>query len=388
MKKVCIFTGTRAEYGLLWPLMKIIKENKEHELQIIVSGMHLSPEFGLTYKEIEKDSFNINEKIEILLSSDSAIGINKSIGLGLISFSESLKRLNPDVLVILGDRFEALAIAISAYIMKIPIVHLYGGEKTEGAIDEGIRHSITKMSYLHFTSTEEYRKRVIQLGESPERVFNVGAIGLDNIKGLKLLKKEELEKELEFKFGEKNILFTYHPATLNKNKLDNELKEIFDTLEKLINSGYRVIITKSNADEGGRKINKYIDKFSLKYSDKVLAVTNLGTLKYLSTMRYVDLIMGNSSSGIVEAPSFKIPTINIGERQNGRVKGNSIIDVKPSKKEILKAIKIAENLDKETIINPYDQGGAAKKIYNIIKDYIKNKKLKIKKEFFDINFLI
>ncbi|MBT1247037.1 MULTISPECIES: UDP-N-acetylglucosamine 2-epimerase [unclassified Thermosipho (in: thermotogales)] len=388
MNKICIFTGTRAEYGLLYPLMKKIKEEDEFELQIMASGMHLSPEFGLTYKEIEKDGFKINEKIEILLSSDSSIGINKSIGLGLISFSETLKQLNPDILIILGDRFEALSIAIAAYIMKIPIAHLHGGEKTEGVIDEGIRHSITKMSYLHFTSTEEYRRRVIQLGENPERVFNVGAIGLDNIRNLKLLDKEELEKELNFELGKKNILFTYHPVTLDDKQLDGELKEVFEALKELVNIGYKIIITKSNADEGGRRINKYIDEFSSKYSNKVLAVTNLGTLKYLSTMKYVDLVMGNSSSGIIEAPSFKIPTVNIGERQRGRVKGNSIIDVKSSKKKILEAVKKAERVDREKIINPYDQGGATEKIYNILKDYIKNKKLKTKKEFFDIDFTI
>ncbi|GAB6189625.1 UDP-N-acetylglucosamine 2-epimerase [Marinitoga arctica] len=388
MNKICIFTGTRAEYGLLYPLMRKIKEENEFELQIIVSGMHLSPEFGLTYKDIEKDGFEINEKVEILLSSDDAIGINKSIGLGLISFSDALKRLDPDVLIVLGDRFEALSIAITAYIMNIPIVHLHGGERTEGALDEGIRHSITKLSYLHFTSTEEYRKRVIQLGESPERVFNVGAIGLDNIRKLKLLKKEELEKELGFKFGMKNILFTYHPVTLNKDKLDVELKEIFKALEDLINGDYSIIITKSNADEGGRKINRYIDEFSLKYPNKILAVTNLGTLKYLSTMQYVDIVMGNSSSGLIEAPSFKIPTINIGERQQGRVKGNSIIDAKPIKKELLKAVQIAESIDRKSIMNPYDQYGATQKIYDIMREYIKNNKLKTKKEFFDIDFIL
>ncbi|WGS66033.1 UDP-N-acetylglucosamine 2-epimerase [Marinitoga aeolica] len=388
MNKICIFTGTRAEYGLLYPLMKKIKESNELELQIIVSGMHLSPEFGLTYKEIEKDGFKINEKVEILLSSDTDIGINKSIGLGIISFSEALKRLNPEILVVLGDRFETLAITITAYIQKIPIAHLHGGERTEGAIDEGIRHSITKMSYLHFTSTEEYRKRVIQLGESPERVFNVGAIGLDNVKSMNLLEKDELENELNFKFGKKNILFTYHPVTLKKEKLENELKEIFNALEELIKKGYKIIITKSNADAGGRTINKFINNFSNEYKNEVLSVTNLGTLKYLSTMKYVDFVMGNSSSGIIEAPSFKIPTINIGDRQKGRVKGNSIIDCDPIKKEILKAVNIAEKMNRNEINNSYDQGGATEKIYDVLRDYIKNNKLNTMKKFYDINFSI
>ena len=388
MKKICFFTGTRADYGLLYPLMKLIKEKNEYELQIIASGMHLSPEFGLTYKEIEKDGFKINEKIEILMSSDSDIGINKAIGLGLISFSEALKRLEPDILIILGDRFEALSIVISSYIMKIPIAHIHGGERTEGAIDEGIRHSITKMSYLHFTSTAEYRKRVVQLGENPERVFNVGAIGLDNIKNLELLTKKEIEKSFNFKFGDNSILFTYHPTTLNNDQLKQEIDEIFKALEELIKLGYKIIITKSNADEGGRFINQFIDKFSVKQKDKVFVSTNLGTLKYLSIMRYVDFVLGNSSSGIVEAPSLNVRTINIGERQRCRVRGNSIIDVKPLKEEILRAVSIAQNMDRKKINNPYDQGGAARQIYDVLKDYLENNKINLKKEFYDIKFSI
>lgn len=386
--KICFFTGSRAEYGPLYPLMKLIKEKNEYELQIIASGMHLSPEFGLTYKEIENDGFKINEKIEVLLSSDSDIGINKAIGLGLISFSEALKRLEPDILIILGDRFEALSMAIASYIMKIPIAHISGGERTEGAIDEGIRHSITKMSYLHFTSTAEYRKRVVQLGENPERVFNVGEIGLDNIKNLKLLTKEQIEKSLNFKFGDKNVLFTYHPTTLNNDQLEEEIEEIMKALEELIKMGYKIIITKSNADEGGRFINQFIDKFSVKQKDKVFVSTNFGTLKYLSIMSYVDFVLGNSSSGIVEAPSLKVPTINIGERQKGRVRGNSIIDVNPLEEEILGAVSIAENMDRKKINNPYDQGGTAQKIYNVLKDYLENNKINLKKEFYDIKFSI
>lgn len=384
--KICFFTGTRAEYGLLKPLMQKVKDEDEFQIQIIVSGMHMSPEFGLTYKEIERDGFTINEKVEILLSSDSDIGVSKAMGLGLISFSDSLKRLNPDILIVLGDRFEALSVAISAYVMKVPIVHLYGGEITEGALDEGFRHSITKMSYLHFTSTEEYRKRVIQLGENPERVFKVGAIGLDNIKNLKLLNLQTLEKELNLNFGEKNILFTYHPVTLDTEKLSEELDQIFGALEELIFQRYKLIITKSNADQGGRFINKYIDNFSSKYKEKVFTYTNLGTLKYLSVMKYVDLVMGNSSSGIIETASFKIPTVNIGDRQKGRVRGNSVIDVKPQKREILNAVKKAEKMDKNKIFNPYDQGGATERIYGTIKEYLLNNKINLKKEFFDIDF--
>jgi len=385
-KKICFFTGTRAEYGLLKPLMQKVKNEDEFQIQIIASGMHVSPEFGVTYKEIERDGFTINEKVEILLSSDTDIGVSKAMGLGLISFSDSLKRLNPDILIVLGDRFEALSVSITAYVMKIPIAHLHGGETTEGAVDEGFRHSITKMSYLHFTSTEEYRKRVIQLGENPGRVFNVGAIGLDNIKNLKLLNLGNLEKELNFNFGEKNILFTYHPVTLDIEKLSEELDQIFGALEELIFQGYKIIITKSNADQGGRFINKYIDNFSSKHKEKVFAFTNLGTLKYLSVMKFVNLVMGNSSSGIVETPSFKIPTVNIGDRQKGRVRGNSVIDVNPKKEEIINAVKKAEKMDKNKIFNPYDQGDATEKIYGTIKEHLLNNKINLKKEFFDIDF--
>jgi len=324
----------------------------------------------------------------MLLSSDTGIGVAKSMGVALIGYSDALNRLKPDVLVVLGDRFEALAVSIAAYVLNIPIAHLHGGERTEGIVDDGFRHAITKMSHLHFTSTEEYRRRVIQLGEQPERVFNVGAIGLDNLRNLRLLTKEELEKELNFSFGEKNVLFTYHPVTLQNEKLKYELGEIFAVLGELIKSGYKIIITKSNADEGGRYINKLIDNFSEENGMNVLAVTSMGTLRYLSTMKHVNFVMGNSSSGIVEAPSLKIPTINIGERQKGRVKGNSVIDVEPSKNKILHAIRIAEQMDRTKIINPYDQGGASEKIYTILKDFLEHDHFDIKKEFFDVTFTI
>ncbi len=387
-KKICFFTGSRAEYGLLRPLMNKVRNEDEFELRIIVSGMHLSPEFGLTYKEIEQDGFAIDEKIEMLLSSDTGLGVVKSMGVALIGYSDTLNRVKPDILIVLGDRFEALAVSIAAYVLNIPIAHLHGGERTEGIVDDGFRHAITKMSHLHFTSTEEYRRRVIQLGEQPERVFNVGAIGLDNLRNLRLLTKEELEKELNFSFGEKNVLFTYHPVTLQNEKLKYELGEIFAVLGELIKSGYKIIITKSNADEGGRYINKLIDNFSEENGMNVLAVTSMGTLRYLSTMKHVNFVMGNSSSGIVEAPSLKIPTINIGERQKGRVKGNSVIDVEPSKNKILHAIRIAEQMDRTKIINPYDQGGASEKIYTILKDFLEHDHFDIKKEFFDVTFTI
>jgi len=386
-RKIGIFTGTRAEYGLLKPLMEEIRNDPDLELQIIASGMHLSPEFGLTYKEIEKDGFTINEKVEMLLSSDSPVGISKSVGLGIIGFADALERLKPDITVVLGDRFEALAFAIASYILRIPIAHLYGGEATFGLIDEGVRHSITKMSYLHFTSNEAYRKRVIQLGEHPSRVFNVGALGIDNIKRMKLLSKEEVEKRIGRKFKKRNLLITYHPVTLEKNTAEKQFRELLRALDELDDT--LLIFTKANADTEGRIINYLIDKYVEKNPHKAVAFTSMGQLLYLSTMKYVDAVVGNSSSGIIEAPSFKIGTINIGDRQKGRIKAESVIDCKPIYEDIKRALKILyspsfkEKLKK--VKNPYGDGNAALRIKKILKEWDLTD---IKKEFFDVNFTI
>ncbi len=384
-RKICIFTGTRAEYGLLKPLMEEIKKDKDLKLQIVASGMHLSPEFGLTYKEIEKDSFKIDEKVEMLLSSDTSTGVSKSIGLGVIGYTDALNRLKPDITVVLGDRFEALAFAIASFTLRIPISHLYGGEITEGALDEGYRHAITKLSYLHFTSTDEYRKRVIQLGEHPLRVFNVGALGIDNIKNLNLLSRTEIEKRIGRKFKRKNLLITFHPETLSKGKSEEHFRELLKVLKELNDTLF--IFTKANADAEGRKINSLIDDFAIQNQDKTVVFANMGQLLYLSTMKYVDAIVGNSSSGIIEAPSFGIGTINIGDRQKGRIKAESVIDCKPNYLSIKGAFnklyskQFQDNL--KNVRNPYGEGNAAKRIKEIIKAFkIKN----MKKEFFDLEF--
>lgn len=382
-RKICIFTGTRAEYGLLRPLMDEIRKDRDLELQIIASGMHLSPEFGLTYEEIEKSGFKINEKVEMLLSSDSSIGIAKSIGLGIIGYADALERLKPDITVVLGDRFEALAFAVSSYSLKIPIAHLYGGETTIGSLDENYRHVITKLSFLHFTSTEQYRKRVIQLGENPDRVFNVGALGIDNIKRMRFLTKEEVEKAIGKKFKNRNLLITFHPVTLEENASEKQLKELFKVLNEFEDT--LLIFTKANADTGGRIINYLIDEFVQKNRDKAVVFTNMGQLLYLSTMRYVDAVVGNSSSGIIEAPSFKIGTINIGNRQKGRIKAKSVIDCDPSYNSIKRAFfkLYSSNFKKilKNVKNPYGEGDSAKKIKNVLKNYfIKD----IKKDFFDL----
>ncbi len=383
-KRICVFTGTRAEYSLLKPLMDEIKNDSDLELQIVASCMHLSPEFGLTYKEIENDGFIINEKIEMLLSSDTPSGIVKSMGLGMIGYTDALNRLKPDITVVLGDRFEALAFAISSFINRIPIAHLYGGEATEGVIDEGIRHAITKLSYLHFTSTEEYRKKVIQLGEDPKRVFNVGALGIDNIKKLRLLSKNEIEKKLGIKFKNKNLLITYHPVTLRENESEKEFMVLLNVLKELNDT--LLIFTKPNADTEGRRIIKLIEEFVKENSDKAVTFISLGQLNYLSLMKYVDAVVGNSSSGIIESPSFKVPTINIGDRQKGRIRAKSVIDCNPREDEIRKALELIYDKDFRNsikdVINPYGDGNSAPKIKDILKNYNIDS---IEKSFYNIN---
>jgi len=385
-RKVCIITGTRAEFGLMYWLLKFLQEDRGIDLQIIATGMHLSPEFGLTYKEIEKSGFQINKKIEILLSSDTPIGISKSMGLAQISFSEAYQELNPDIIVVLGDRFEVFAAVSAAMIGKIPVAHLHGGEATEGLIDEPIRHSITKMSQIHFTATEEYRKRVIQLGERPEKVFNVGTPGLDNIYYLKLLDRNDFEKSINFNLNKKNILITFHPVTLENNTAEVQFTNLLEALDQLDNTNF--IFTKPNADTNGRIIIKLIDEYVSKNSKKACSFISLGQLRYLSALQYVDVVLGNSSSGLTEVPSFGKPTINIGDRQNGRIKAKSVIDCKPNIKSIFKALEKAfsDEFKKSAleVTNPYGKEGASKKIISKLKEIdIENI---LKKSFYDIDF--
>lgn len=382
-RKICVVTGTRAEYGLLYWLMKEIQEDKDLELQLIVTGMHLSPEFGLTYKEIEKD-FKIDKKIEMLLSSDTPVGIAKSMGLAQISFAEAYEELNPDMLVVLGDRYEILSAVSSAMIANIPISHISGGETTEGAFDESIRHSITKMSHLHFTATDEYKNRVIQLGEQPSKVFNVGGLGIDNIKKLKLLSKKEFEKAIDFKLNQKNILVTFHPVTLEKSPSKEQFQNLLDAIDTLNDTN--IIFTKANSDTDGRVINTMIDTYVKNNSDKSVGFTSLGQLRYLSALQYVDAMVGNSSSGLAEAPSFKIGTVNIGDRQKGRIMAGSVISCNSDKNAVIEAFKELYSSNFKNILlnstNPYGNGGASEEIKKIIKD-IQLKDI-LKKSFFDI----
>lgn len=384
-RKICIVTGTRAEYGLLYWLIKEIETDSELQLQVIATGMHLSPEFGLTYQMIEKE-FKIDKKIEVLLSSDTAVGISKSMGLAQISFAESYEELKPDIVVVLGDRYEIFSAVTTAMIARIPVAHLHGGETTEGAFDESIRHSITKMSHLHFTATEEYRNRVIQLGEHPSRVFNVGGMGIENIKRLKLLSKEEFEKSIDFKLNKKNILVTFHPVTLENSTAKFQFQELLNAIDELQDTN--IIFTKANSDTDGRAINQMIDEYVSKNSHKSVGFTSLGQLRYLSALQYVDAMVGNSSSGLAEAPSFKIGTINIGDRQKGRIKADSVIDCEPTKESILKAFDKLYSQDFKYLIqvtkNPYGDGCASKKIVEVLKTIELDNILK--KSFFDIRF--
>lgn len=385
MKKICIVTGTRAEYGLLMPLLKKIEQSKDFMLQLVVTGMHLSPEFGSTYQLIEDDGFHIDEKVEILMSSDTPVGISKSMGLGMISFSESYERLKPDMIVLLGDRYETFVAAAAASIARIPIAHLHGGETTEGAFDEAFRHAITKMSWLHFTSTEEYRQRVIQLGEQPERVFNVGAIGIENIINLPLMSQEELEDNLGIVFKSNLLLVTFHPVTLENETSQTQFQYLLEALERIEDT--TIIFTKANADTDGRIINKMIDQFTSNNSENTLAFVSMGQIRYLSAMKYASVVIGNSSSGIIEAPSFKVPTVNIGDRQKGRIQANSTINCEPTVESIESAIQKALSeefqLDIKALINPYGDGQVSGKILQQMTKAFEQK-ISLKKTFYDL----
>lgn len=384
MRKICVVTGSRAEYGLLSRLMRLIKEDDELTLQVIATNTHLSPEYGLTFQEIEKDGFNIDKKVIMLLSSDTANAITKSVGLATIGFADAYEDLKPDLLLVLGDRFEILAAVTAALFFKIPVAHLHGGEISEGAYDDAIRHSITKMSHLHFTSTEDYRKRVIQLGEDPNRVFHVGSIGIDNIKHLHLIPKHKLEDSLEFKFGKKCALVTFHPVTLESNSTEIQIRSILDALKSI--EDLNILFTLPNSDTDGYIISKMINQFVIENKNRSIVFKSLGQLRYFSSLQFVDAVIGNSSSGIIEVPSFGIPTLNIGNRQQGRIKAKSIVDCDVTFEDVSSNLRIVlstsfkENYKQCT--NPYEKGNTAIEILKIIK-YFELKSI-IKKRFYNI----
>lgn len=383
-KKVAVFTGTRAEYGLLFWLLKDLQVDAELQLQLLVSGMHLSPEFGETYRQIENDGFAIDEKIEILLSSDSAVGTAKSMGLGVLGFTDALARLKPDVLVILGDRFEALAAAQTAMILRIPVLHLHGGEITEGAYDDAIRHAITKLSYLHGTSTETYRQRVIQLGEAPERVKNIGAIGLDHLKRGQFMDVPVLSHSLGFALTQPYFLVTYHPVTLGQEAPETSFQALLDALDAY--PDHQVILTYPNADDGGRRIIPMLEAYAATNPKRVLAIPSLGQVRYLSAVKHACAVIGNSSSGIIEVPAFDVPTVNIGVRQQGRLAAKSVLHCKATQTDIEQAIKAAitriYKSDYEVIDNPYGQGDSSAQVIAMIKSF----HFQPSKSFYDLPF--
>jgi UDP-hydrolysing UDP-N-acetyl-D-glucosamine 2-epimerase len=381
VRKICIVTGSRADYGLLYWVIREVQDDPALQLQIIVTGMHLSPEFGLTYKIIEKDGFVIDERVESLLSSDTPAGIAKSVGLGAIGFADAFSRLSPDILVLLGDRYEIFAAAQAALFANIPIAHIAGGDTTEGAFDEAIRHSITKMAHLHFVTNEASRRRVAQLGENPKSIFNVGSPGIDYIKRTTLLNKEELEKSLKFTFRKRNLLITYHPVTLEKGAVAEQFQELLTALDTL-GDQVGLVFTKPNADTGGRVIIRMIDDFVRRH-DNARAFVSLGQPLYLSTLVQMDALVGNSSSGIYEAPSFKKPAVNIGDRQKGRLQARSVINCIPEAGSILNAISEACRRDFSDTVNPYGDGNASRLIVSILKQVPDPSSL-LKKHFFEV----
>lgn len=383
MRKIAVVTGTRAEYGLLKPLLKAIDDDKELELQLLVTGMHLMPEFGNTYTTIEKDGFIIDAKVEDKLEGDSSIDITRAIGRALMGFGNVLDKLKPNILLVLGDRSEILASTIAAMVANIPVAHIHGGETTEGAYDEFIRHAITKMSQLHFASTETYRRRILQLGEQPNRVFNVGAVGIDSIRQLSLLEKESFEESIAKKLAKNSVLITFHPVTLEHDTASVQFNELLRSLDELEN--YTLMFIKPNSDRGGRKIIQMIEDYVSRNPIKAISFFSLDQLQYLSALQFVNFVIGNSSSGILEVPYFRIPTINIGDRQKGRITPESVINCPPYHEDISKAIKKSQTPRFLEIIknqkNIYGDGHSTEKILEQLRTFDINQ---IKKSFYDI----
>lgn len=384
-KNICVVTGTRAEYHLLTPVMNEIKNTEGLNLVLAVTGAHLSEDYGNTYIDIENDGYKIDVKVPILNDINDESNVNIAMAKAIIGFDVFFKENRPDMIVLLGDRYELMSVAIVAMNYRIPIAHIHGGETTEGAIDECIRHSISKMSMLHFTSCEEYRKRVIQLGENPNRVYNVGALGIENIKRYDRLTIKELEDSLNFDLNNHFAVVTFHPVTLEDNKAEQEFNELLEALDCF--NDLKIIFTKSNADVGGRIINNMIDEYVKRNSDRCVTVFSLGMRRYLTALSYADIVIGNSSSGIIETPSFCVPTVNIGDRQKGRVQAKNILNCEPQKDEIIKTIEKGLSpgfrLYVKDTVSPYGDGNTSKKIVKIIKEYLSNEP-DMKKSFYNI----
>ena len=383
-RKICVVSTSRADYGLLFWLLKEIEKSRFLELSLLLSGSHLEERFGLTYKEVQRD-FKHFYKVPLGLENDDETALCLAFSAGVAGFSKVLEQIKPDIMVLLGDRYEMLSAGIAGMLRAVPLAHIHGGESTQGAIDEGIRHALTKMSHIHFCATSLYKRRIIQLGENPARVYNVGGLGVENIKRLELLSKKDFENSLGFKLGKKNILVTFHPQTIEKKSASKQFSQILNALDSLKDTHF--IFTGANADNGGKIINEMAQNYCLKNPKKAIFAISLGQLRYLSAIKHADIVLGNSSSGISEAPSLKKATINIGNRQKGRIKAASIIDAKCDKSKILKAIKKAYSKDFQaklkSVKNPYDSGFASKKIIKVLENIKLNGILK--KKFYDLD---
>ena len=383
-RKICVVSTSRADYGLLFWLLKEIEKSRFLELSLVLSGSHLEERLGLTYKEIERD-FKHFYKVPLGLENDDETALCLAFSAGVAGFSKVLEQIKPDIMVLLGDRYEMLSAGIAGMLRAVPLAHIHGGESTQGAIDEGIRHALTKMSHIHFCATSLYKKRIIQLGENPAMVYNVGGLGVENIKRLELLSKKDFENSIGFKLGKKNILVTFHPQTIEKKSASKQFSQILNALDSLKDTHF--IFTGANADNGGKIINEMAQSYCLKNQEKAIFVMSLGQLRYLSAIKHADIVLGNSSSGISEAPSLKKATINIGNRQKGRIKAPSIIDVKCDKSAILKAIKKAYSKDFQaklkSVKNPYGSGFASKKIIKVLENIKLNGILQ--KKFYDLD---
>lgn len=386
MIKIALLTATRAEYGLMRPLIDRMNQDSEIDLQLVVTGTHLAEQYGMTIREIENDGNKIAEKIPVLSEKEGALALSETMANALVKFTEYFQRNKPDFLMVDGDRYETLAVCVAAVNSNVPIIHLYGGATTEGAADECYRHAITKMSYLHFTSMDVYRNRIIQMGESPERVFAVGSLGIENIRKTKLLSKDALENELGFKLDLPYCVITFHPVTLEKNTAQEQVRQLLLACDRM--PEYKFIFTKANADCDGNIINNMLETYAEKHTARAICVSSLGAVRYLSALRYCSFVMGNSSSGLIEAPSFGIPTINIGNRQKGRVQADSVLNCTPESNEILKCVRQAEEKrfrEKcKTVINPNGDGYTSERIVQSLKDYLKNNRVNIEKKFYDL----
>ncbi len=381
-RRICVVTGSRAEYGLLYWVMKGIAADASLELQVAATGMHLSPEFGLTYREIEADGFTIAAKVEMLLSADTSVGVTKSLGLGVIGFADAFEKLKPDLVVLLGDRFEILAAAQAALLARIPVAHIHGGERSEHSFDESLRHSITKLAQWHFVAAEPYRKRVVQMGEAPATVFNVGAPGLDHLPRMEWLGREALAKALDARLDSPLFLVTYHPATLGTGSPDEAMVQLLAALDRFPEAS--IVFTHPNADTGGRGLIKRINDFVAANPGRAKACVSLGQQRYLSLLREADVVIGNSSSGLTEAPALKTPTVNVGDRQKGRLKATSVIDCAEKTEDIVRAIRQALSPEfqrgLEQTQSLYGIGNASQAIV----DRLKGPLPRVQKQFFDV----